>query len=852
MRIDLTHNKIIKETISESFVRSFNENLVPKLTEVFGESITALQMYEDHLADDFVKDGYFYYPLTVVTGSSVMTCWIKWDISEKSKFEGANPYAFLGEELDLLIANDVPIAFTNALTDRSIYFEEGNIKLGVSLAAKDVMLLSGKYSQTFIDEMARQLTKKIESAMGVGGIADSTVELDLFFAPDTYMEHTSENVTYRRLLLSAKGCSPRDFWVKWIRLNSSSAYSLKDNVSSSDIRFEIGEDVSHKIREKEYRFLVYSNSEKYRMAMGRKNITEWRELVKRAQKRGELVKLGTEAEESTHAGEVSDKLAEILERCGVSVPEVNVSTAISDTTAEADKALRNAVLGSTAAVKKQDDVPEDYPQVEFDLGGALADEAPAAFDTADAPISDAEADTDTEADTELDEGDEYSTEVADAAVITDNTETVTDSAATAEGKEEVGEQKCEDDSFALMLEIEKLEVKLRTESERYEALVRERELAEKRLDSAISAAAAASADADALRERVAELEDKLSAESEARAKAEGAAASLREEIMKNNNDIRELLSEIDTLKSRLEATAEESRRNEEKLRHQLELEEKERLRDKLLFAEAARAAKEESDRLARERELAEARAKEERERLEAARLREEEERRAEQARIAERERIENEMKEEALRRENAITRAKNMRARMEEEARAFAEAKYGTATPVSDITCEENTVEDESECTETAVDFTVDKTYVPEVSDVPETVDEGVAAEATEPADSTETVSDTEENTEAQINVPKDVAVQPPRYTYTSKLVRLLFRSAVSEYVTETVKNLITEAIKKFGKEKVYIKMKASVPDSTTVVLDVIEIPEQEIQLLIDIIHHLGNSNIGIYKVIME
>ena len=34
--------------------------------------------------------------------------------------------------------------------------------------------------------------------------------------------------------------------------------------------------------------------------------------------------------------------------------------------------------------------------------------------------------------------------------------------------------------------------------------------------------------------------------------------------------------------------------------------------------------------------------------------------------------------------------------------------------------------------------------------------------------------------------------------------------------------------------------------------LDVIEIPEQEIQLLIDIIHHLGNSNIGIYKVIME
>ena len=61
--------------------------------------------------------------------------------------------------------------------------------------------------------------------------------------------------------------------------------------------------------------------------MGRKNITEWRELIKRAIKKGELVKSVDGNAVEDHAAEVSDKLAEILEKCGVSVPVVTVDVA---------------------------------------------------------------------------------------------------------------------------------------------------------------------------------------------------------------------------------------------------------------------------------------------------------------------------------------------------------------------------------------------------------------------------------------------------------------------------------------------------------------------------------------------
>ena len=357
MTLDLLHNKIIKETLTESFEKSVNDNLVPKLYALYGTSLEGVQLYEDYINDDFIKDGYWYYPLTVIIGGIHAVLWIKWDISVSADFKDGVPYAYVGNGgIDFLLADDVPIAFKNSLEGRSNYFEGGYVKFGVSTDAPNPKILAGKYSQTFVDEMNRQISSAIGRACGVKGLPESSIELNIVFAPNTYMEHTSENVTYRRLLISSKGCSARDFWIKWTRKNSSVAFSVNDNVTADDIVFEIGEDVPQKIREKEYRFLVYGNSDKYRVAMGRKNVTEWRELIKRSVKRGELFKIADELEENAHVAAVSDKLSEILEKCGVSVPTVTSSDIRVDAEI-ANEALRLAVLGNGEA-ESENYVPE--------------------------------------------------------------------------------------------------------------------------------------------------------------------------------------------------------------------------------------------------------------------------------------------------------------------------------------------------------------------------------------------------------------------------------------------------------------------------------------------------------------
>jgi hypothetical protein len=50
----------------------------------------------------------------------------------------------------------------------------------------------------------------------------------------------------------------------------------------------------------------------------------------------------------------------------------------------------------------------------------------------------------------------------------------------------------------------------------------------------------------------------------------------------------------------------------------------------------------------------------------------------------------------------------------------------------------------------------------------------------------------------------------------------------------------------------VYIKIKATVPDATTVNLHFVKIPENETELLINIIKVLGKSDLGITKVFLE
>ena len=355
MFIDLTHNKIISETISAAFVRSVEQQLVPMLESRYG-ALLGIQMYEDHLADGFLSGGSWYYPLTLVFADSKKLLWIKWHIS-RGNYAGGNPYAYTGETLiNFEIVDVLPDGFRDKAAGRAIFCEEGLIPIKIDAMVDDPAVLAGKYSQTFVDEMARQLTREIASSQGVSTLTGSSIELTLVFSPETYMEHTAESVTYRRLLISDKGCTPRDFWVKWTRLDTATPYTISDAPTPDTISFEIGEDVPQKVREREYRFLMRAGGDKFHSAMSRKKVTEWREILRRAIRRGDLVKVDLDETLSAQRdAELREQLSAIL---GVeAVPVASVEKIESTVNTAADDELvrlaREAIMGASAVEEEK-------------------------------------------------------------------------------------------------------------------------------------------------------------------------------------------------------------------------------------------------------------------------------------------------------------------------------------------------------------------------------------------------------------------------------------------------------------------------------------------------------------------
>ena len=1014
MNIDLLHNKIIKETLTEGFEKSVYDNLVPKLCAHYGQSLEGVQLYEDYINDDFIKDGYWYYPLTVVIGGIHAVVWIKWDISVSENFKDGNPYAYVGEgEIDFLIADDVPIAFKNSIEGRSNYFEGGYVKLNVVTDAPNPRILAGKYSQTFVDEMNRQLSLAISRACGVKGLEESSIELDMFFAPNTYMEHTSENVTYRRLLISAKGCSVRDFWIKWTRKNSSVAYSVNDNVSSEDIVFELGEDVSQKIREKEYRFLVYGNSDKYRVAMGRKNVTEWRELIKRAVKRGELFKTTGELEENAHVAEVSDKLSEILEKCGVAIPTTTSSDIRVDAQA-ANEALRMVVLGngksegedyvpeipavsqpvsevadvaevienSELAAEKispateeptfiadelvleadkaeeiydeelsvpkepkaedsvfnditddengefsfgksdgifdvseeggeelsfedileefipKNDVPEEedeIPSIEsvdisdidesesvrFDISKTDDD----AFDIYEASAADNELpELEVEiyeeggAEDTLEKSEDFveeeltvsEPETEDAVSSYDELAEIENvTAVTEETFESVGDVDKFDSDMLVRLENEISSLKHQLELERIA-----KESAEASLEELMLEKSDAVSEIAAQNEKITALEDELSSLRASKENAKSqlelellAAADLRVQNEKQKfaieqvkklveeetaaresaelqlEELRIVVEELKKEKTELEEAAriseeacrvaeEMCKQHERELLNQIELTEKERVREKNLFAEAARQAKEENEQRFAEMKEAELARIAEEARIEALRQAEEQ-----RLRLLDPIGVDNESLEgsddlvttEKENRKKALEdRAREARLRMEERARINAEAKasaWGNCNPAP--VCE-------NPATPVVNDASVIEDNEPIVQSAPEVVVPEI------------------ENQVLEEPVLEPTPAPVVNYTYKSYIVRLMFRQSADPNVTARIHEMISYALTEFGKDNIYMKVKASTPDNYTVILNFVKFPEEEFNLLVDLINYLGKSDLGIYKVVLD
>ena len=775
MIIDLLHNQIVNDTTTEGFKRSVNENLVPALVSIYGEDMLGIQMYEDHLADEFLLDGVFYYPMTVIKADEQVTHWVAWNVTE-GKFTDLIPYSYVGEEnIEFDLSPAVPIDFETAIIGRSRYCEGGLIKINVRSTSPSVTFLAGKYSQTFVDEMARQLTVAISEVASVEGLAESGLELQMEFSPVTFMEHNSENVTYRRLLLTDGASAPRDFWVKWVNHRSDAPFTVSDHTLSDEIEFLIGEGVPQKIREREYRHLIRSNTDKYHSSMGKRTITEWRDLIKRAIKRGKLTRVLREIPLSDEVILVNAALANAAGLSAADVVSAGPAYEADEVNLDlATELARAAGLVVDTFIDEPDDeaIAFDEPvseQPDFDedlLELINHNKELVAHRDEEELISDEE-ELEVEIEVELDDEEELEDEEILEDELLDEEE-IEDEDSLAELEiedDEVLEEEIEEEleESEIIEEIEENtvinpEILVETEICDEEAC-KVAEEAEVELE-VIEEAEEESAEYQKPAPDLAEIEERLREGLEAKIRLEyekQARATAENEMIELRRKHEQLLIENRRLEAQAKKEYEERRRiseqrklENERLRAEIETKIKSEAREKERLAEAARMAVEEKHRL-------------ERERLEAERRRIEDERR---------------MAED--------------RARAEAEARLEAERQLEAER--------------------------IRRAAKPEV-EAP--------------------VEEAPENKYAH-------------YTYIAKNVKLLFRYSVDPNITVRIQEILAATLKHYDKSDLHIRVRATVPDNSSVVLEFLEFPKQEIELLYEIIKILGASGIGIAKAILE
>lgn len=381
MNIDFLHNQIIRDTITPKFIESFNDNLVPYLMSEYGSSLDEIQFYEDHITSGLRIGGEFFYPLTLVVAGRTVVRAVKWQVSNYRNYDKFNPFSYKGKEpLEFVLLDSIPDSVAAVIKNKPIYSKSGEaVQLVLTSASEDKTFLAGKYSQGFVDLMASSLTKIIEREFGISGLAESGVVVELRFAPGTFMEHIVGNTTYRRLLIKARGCAPRDLWIKWTRLDGVGTYTISDNVSEGDVEFALAEDVSGKIREKEYRYLTSEGADRYQHAMSRKNITEWRDMMRRVIRRGEVVKLDSPVEEASVEPEISEAVSEpayVAEEKSASsdlselmamldIPDDEVEVQTEDDEDDDLAALLKSAIGLTAVKEEKYDEPAEADEPEY-------------------------------------------------------------------------------------------------------------------------------------------------------------------------------------------------------------------------------------------------------------------------------------------------------------------------------------------------------------------------------------------------------------------------------------------------------------------------------------------------------
>ena len=793
MIIDLLHNQIVSDTITDGFQRSVANNLVPALAGIYGESMRGIQMYEDYLADNFLLDGVFYYPMTVVLQDNQVTHWVAWSVTEDN-FTDRIPYAYVGEgDISFDLSPLVPIDFETAIIGRSRYCEDGLVKICVRSTSPSPTFLAGKYSQTFIDEMARQLTVQISEKMSVEGLSESGLGLTLEFAPVTFMEHNSENVTYRRLLFTDGASAPRDFWVKWINHRADTPCTVSDHPASDEVEFLIGEGVPQKIREREYRHLVRTNNDKYQSAMGKRNITEWRDLIKRAIKRGKLIQV---ARPIALVDEVICVNAALASEAGLSSADV-VSASISyeDESRNMDIAAELAKAAGIAVDMYIDDPDEATPVAST---SDIDDELMALI----AQNKEALANREELCDDEIsfgDEEEEITEEIEDEEPIEiydeDEDEEESDEEFEVEVEVEIDDEN--EDEFEEQLEIELVDLPEETDEEpEVEVEITEEPAIEESVIEEVAEETAEEEEAPVEAEEIEEIEENT--------------VTVPENVVESEDDDDEFIANLEKIKSDISTQITETIN----------------ARIKLEYEKRARTSA--------EAEIAELRRKHEQllienRRLEAQAKKEYEERR----RISEQRKLENERLRAEL---EAKAKAEAIeKERLVEAARYAVEEKHRLER--ERLAEERRRIEDERRLAEdrarAEAEARVEAERLLEAERIRLLAAQAAASGVAEEAE--------EEPVDKYAN-----------YTYIAKNVKLLFRYKVDPNVTVRIQEILSDTLERFDRSDLHIRVRATVPDISSVLLEFIEFPEQEMDLLYEIIKDLGKSSIGIAKAILE
>lgn len=722
---------------------------------------------------------------------------------------------------------------------------EGMVKIRIEAIGGDLDRVVCKYPASFMNEMARQLTRVIESACGVEGIADSTVELVMTFSPSTYMEHISDNVTYRRLMLADSVSAPRDFWVKWTRLEA-----VSGEYNENNILFELGEDVEQKVREREYRYLLTSGKERYHNSMSRKKVTEWRDVIKRAAKRGELTKIENDLELAPETLELEERIADLLgrriEARNQPKQEVPFITPENDEFARALEKARQVVED----VADEDEPVADRPVIlepvfdetaEDDSADDEIPELEPAFDEEDEEIeveiveleeepedeakdepceaSDEEAEeSDDSADEEIGEDDEIEIELVE---LTEEA----DEPAAEESDEEIDEETDEEiDKEAADEPVEDTaEAEQTDELDIFDVAELEEEIAEE-LSAEYAEQGAEpvekAAEPESEEEPVAELEiDELTIDEPT--PAEIPAAPTRTTVYEPHTQQISIAERVADIRAELET----------KIRLEYEISAREKAEQELVkLRRELQTLRSESAR-----ELSEARAEIEKLRTEYERLLEDTQR-ADLARAAEESRRRTEEAQLRAEIETQLRREAAERERLAEAARMAIEEKHRLEAENARIAREKE--EEERQEAERQRQIEEERREAARRAEL----EAELRREAAE-----------REKAEAEARAKAAMPdMSSKQYAYTSKTVKLLFRRSVDPNITTRIQEIIKVTVDYYGKDNVYLRIKASVPDSQTVILEFAEIPLEEMELLGNIIKILGNSGLGIAKAIID